>query len=127
MRFLSLLVVVIVGGAAFLLLGGLSQPVHFASDVQPVLVQNCAVCHRPGGEGFLRKNLDLRSYDSIMRGGSDGPVVIAGDPDPSLMLKVAEGRADSKLQSVHAVVLRGLSADDREKLRNWVKSGAKND
>src|SRR5215471_8389999 len=51
-------------------------PVSFASAVLPLLQSRCVNCH--GGQR-TEKGLNLNSYDSIMAGSQNGPVVTAGD------------------------------------------------
>ncbi|MGA2658419.1 MAG: c-type cytochrome domain-containing protein [Verrucomicrobiota bacterium] len=56
----------------------------FASEVQPVLQARCGACHnaqkRKGG-------LRVDSIDSLLRGGEDGPAIVAGNAAASLIIK----------------------------------------
>ncbi len=56
----------------------------FLDIVAPMLDQRCSNCHnRDKRQG----ELDLGSYDAMMRGGETGSVVVAGRPDVSEMLR----------------------------------------
>jgi uncharacterized membrane protein/mono/diheme cytochrome c family protein len=61
-----------------------SRPALFASEVQPVLQARCGACHnaqkRKGG-------LRMDSIDSLLRGGEDGPAIVAGNAAASLIIK----------------------------------------
>jgi cytochrome b subunit of formate dehydrogenase len=73
-----------------------------------VLDQRCSACH--GGSG----GLTVTSYADLMKGGKDGPVIIPGDPDNSLIVqKISGGTHPGK-----------LSADELNALKNWIKAGA---
>src|SRR6188472_4055401 len=48
--------------------------------VQEIFTKNCVGCH--GGEK-PKCDINLTSYEGVMKGGEDGPIVTAGDPDKS--------------------------------------------
>ena len=52
--------------------------------VLPIFQMRCVVCH---GKRRQEGGLDLRTQQSRMTGGRSGPVIVAGDPDASLLLK----------------------------------------
>jgi uncharacterized membrane protein len=56
----------------------------YVKHIHPVLDTNCVACH---GEGKSNGGLRLDTYASLMRGGDEGPSVIAGQPDRSPMLQ----------------------------------------
>src|SRR5689334_1858264 len=61
------------------------------NDVLPVLDRYCFKCHA----GVRQKSgLDLRSLDTILRGGERGPAVIPGKPDESRLLAFLAPDAD---------------------------------
>jgi mono/diheme cytochrome c family protein len=57
--------------------------VSFARDIQPIFDQVCVKCH--GGEK-TQKNLVLKSYNDLMQGSEDGPVIEPGNPGTSLLI-----------------------------------------
>lgn len=58
--------------------------VSFANDVMPILQSRCFNCH--GGEQ-TKEGLSVASYETLMAGSVNGPVVIPGDPDNSLLVQ----------------------------------------
>ena len=76
------------------------------------LFNKCTMCHGEGGQ----KGVDLRSYQSIMAGGDDGPIVIAGDPDNSLLVKVQSGSSPHFGQ---------FTETELAQIIDWIKGGAK--
>lgn len=72
----------------------------------------CVFCHSgPQPEA----NLDLSSYAGLLAGGQDGPVVVPGDPDASLIIIKQSGPDDHFGQVLD---------DELEALREWVANGA---
>jgi len=59
-----------------------NQPLTFEATIGPMLTARCGSCH---GEGGLN-DLNLTSYDAVLEGGLNGPAVIPGDPDNSLIV-----------------------------------------
>ena len=73
-------------GLAMFLAMSLSRPVAAASDVisfrediHPIIQIRCLICHKPGGDGYEKSGLDLRTYNSLMKGTKFGPIVTPGD------------------------------------------------
>jgi uncharacterized membrane protein len=92
----------------------------YARHIYPILDSNCVVCH---GEQKVKGHLRLDSYDHLMRGGSDGAVVIPGKPERSILLqRLMLPPTDKKF----------MPSDDRPALkpeevawiRAWVQQGA---
>ena len=70
-----------------------AAPINFMQHVAPILKQHCTSCH---GETRKRAGLDFSNYESALRGGSGGKVVIAGRASRSRMLELmtAENAAE---------------------------------
>jgi nitrate/TMAO reductase-like tetraheme cytochrome c subunit/mono/diheme cytochrome c family protein len=49
----------------------------------------CSGCHTAGGAA--PKGLDLSTYNAILQGGEDGPVIISGDSGNSLLIDIQSG------------------------------------
>ena len=81
----------------------------FASDVLPLFQAKCVACHGQMGE------LSLTTYDSVMRGGQSGPIVVANEPERSLLI--------AKMQEAHPAQ---LSASELSLVRAWIAAGAPN-
>ncbi len=93
-------------------------------DVTAILAAKCWVCH---GRREKMGGLDLRTHDSILRGGKTGAAVVAGRPEESLLVKriAAQEMPPPKLQEQYSV--RGLTDDELAKVRQWIADGARPD
>jgi hypothetical protein len=92
----------------------------YAKHIYPVFDANCVACH---GEGKVKANLRLDSYDRLMRGGEDGAVVIPGDPARSTLFKRITLPPDDK----HFMPSEGkppLKAEQIAWIKAWIAQGA---
>jgi hypothetical protein len=99
-----------------------ARQVSFELDVQPIFQSHCMKCHQPGGQGFEASGLDLRSYDSLMKGTKHGAVVVPGNTVASTLMVLIDGRADKSIRMPHNE--RPLLKQQVEIVRDWVKQGA---
>ena len=53
----------------------LTQRRVFADLIQPILERRCAACHGPEKH---KADLSVESYDTLLKGGKDGPVLVVG-------------------------------------------------
>ena len=88
----------------------------YTQRVEPILDENCYSCHQESQSGGLR----LDSYQSILKGGSRGPVVVPGDPETSIMIQAIRRVGKLKMPPKHP-----LESSEIEVLTEWVKAGAK--
>jgi hypothetical protein len=58
----------------------------FENHIRPVLSAQCFACHSAGSER-LRGGLRLDTREDLLKGGIDGPVIIPGNPDASLLIQ----------------------------------------
>ena len=58
----------------------------FDQKVKPLLAHHCYDCHSEKSKE-LKGNLKLDSLDGIMKGGANGPAVVAGDVENSFLLR----------------------------------------
>jgi len=94
-------------------------PTFFESRIRPVFVEHCYKCHS-GRIKSPKGGLRLDSREALLRGGGNGPAVVPGKPEDSLLFKalthegdVAEMPPDKKLPD-------RVLAD----IRRWIASGA---
>jgi WD40 repeat protein len=92
----------------------------FSRDVQPILKKNCAGCHQPASKA---SGLDLTTYQGFRTGGKRGASFAPGSPETSVVLKFVTGELKPPMP------LGGSPLPDQEiaTLRDWIKSGAKDD
>lgn len=103
-----------------------AQPeVSYKADVSPILHDYCLNCHQPGGKGYEKSGLDMRTYRSLMKGTKFGSVINPGDSFTSILIQVVDGRVNPAIKMPHGMDGR-LARDKIEVLKKWVGQGAKN-
>lgn len=96
--------------------GNGTPTVSYALDIQPVLTQDCIVCH--GGAG----GLSVDTYAGLMAGGNSGAVVVPGDPDQSRLIQRLEGT----IQPTMPLNAPELTTAEIDRIRQWILEGALN-
>jgi len=92
----------------------------FTVRVEPVFAQNCVGCHGPSRQ---KGNLRLDSYEGVLRGGKNGPIVKAGDLIHSeLFQRVSLATGSEKIMPPQGKP--ALSADQIKLLELWISAGA---
>ncbi len=103
---------------------GAAAQVSFKEDVFPILELRCLECHQPGGAGYEKSGLDMRTYESLMRGTNHGPIIIPGSVIESNLLAMIDRRTSPELWMPHG--RKKLSKCERQAIRFWVAQGARN-
>jgi hypothetical protein len=88
----------------------------FENRIRPLLIDNCYRCH---GADKQRGNLRLDSRDAILHGGDQGPAIIPGKPQESLLLRAVHHSDNLKMPPKKQLSRRQI-AD----LEQWVQGGA---
>lgn len=101
-----------------------SAEVSFSDDILPILKLRCVECHQPGGMGYEKSGLDLRSYESLMKGTRFGPVVVPRQPLISTLNAAIEWRTSSQIHMPYH--RKKLTACEIRLFRQWVAQGARN-
>jgi hypothetical protein len=104
------------GGASSGSSGFSGNDASFSGDVLPILQEHCASCHGDSG------GLSLESYQSVMYGRYNDPVVVPGNPDRSDLVDAVESGRMPKLVGFH----KELSETELEAIRLWITQGARN-
>lgn len=96
------------------------QTEFFEKKIRGVLVERCYKCHSQESEK-VKGGLLLDSRAGMLKGGDNGPVIVPGDPDRSLLIKAVR-YADEDLQ----MPPKNKKLPDQEiaDLEAWVKMGA---
>lgn len=97
----------------------------YKNDVLPILHDYCLSCHQPGGKGYEKSGLDMRTYESLMKGTKFGSVIKPGDSFTSILIQVIEGRVHASIKMPFGMS-GGLAKEKIETLKKWVDQGAKN-
>jgi hypothetical protein len=100
------------------------QEVSYKKDVTPIIHDYCLNCHQPGGKGFEKSGLDMRSYPSLMKGTQFGSVIKPGDSFTSIFIQVIEGRVHASIKMPYGMN-GGLAKENISVLKKWVEQGAK--
>jgi mono/diheme cytochrome c family protein/uncharacterized membrane protein len=92
----------------------------YAKHIDPIFESNCVSCH---GQSKMRGGLRLDSYEWLMKGGKDGPVIVAGKPGQSLLLERVTLPASRK-QFMPAEGRPPLRPEEIAWIRAWVQQDA---
>jgi hypothetical protein len=89
--------------------------------VRPIFEQRCFSCHNANKQ---RGQLNLTSYDTVMKGGKDGAVIVPGSPKDSDMYRRITLPATDK-DAMPAEEKAPLTDGQRAIIAWWIQSGAK--
>ena len=92
----------------------------YAMHISPIFDSNCANCH---GAAKSNGGLRLDSFDLLMKGGKDGLVIIAGDPEKSLLFHRVTLPPDHK-QFMPAEGRPPLRPEEIALMKAWIQQGA---
>jgi hypothetical protein len=109
------LLLLMIGGA----LAGQDAADLFATRIQPMLARDCQGCH---GEAMALSKLDLRSRESMLRGGARGPAIVPGKAAGSLLLRMLE--AKDGVQMPPGDASKRVGPEMVEAVRVWIDAGA---
>lgn len=94
-------------------------PVSYYRQVRPVLQRHCSGCHQPAKAGG---KLVLTSFEALLKGGENGPGIVAGKPDESTLVEFIIG--EKPQMPLKAEPLKKVQV---ELITRWVAEGAKDD
>ncbi|MEO6815059.1 MAG: c-type cytochrome domain-containing protein [Edaphobacter sp.] len=98
-----------------------ATPQFYTTRVQPILKEHCYRCH--GGFNH-RGGLSLATKAGILKGGHHGPVVVAGDPAKSLLVRLIRHEGPSGNSMPMPPKLPKISDADIATVTRWVQAGA---
>lgn len=88
----------------------------FARKIRPLLESKCFDCHSSRADE-VKSNLKLDTLEDVLKGGANGPAVVAGDVENSFLLKaIRYQEADYQMPPAGR-----LSDEDIKLVENWVK------
>ena len=90
-------------------------------DILPIVLLRCTTCH---GSRLQRGGVDLRTRESMVKGGENGPALIPGDPAASLMMQRIETEACPPRNQLLKYFVRRPPKPEVDKLREWIAEGA---
>ncbi len=91
---------------------------HFEKHVRPLLLEKCVRCHGPKQQ---RGGLRLDSRAALLAGGDNGPALVVGQPDKSLLIRAVKRQGELKMPPKEG---ERLDAAQVAALADWVRLGA---
>jgi WD40 repeat protein len=95
------------------------EPVSYDKDVEPILVNKCQTCH---AGSVTYGQLDMSTYESLMKGGKRGQPIIPGHSPESLLVKSA-GRTQKPLMPPKSE--EPLTPQELALIKLWIDQGAR--
>ncbi|MEX2262073.1 MAG: PSD1 and planctomycete cytochrome C domain-containing protein [Bryobacteraceae bacterium] len=96
-----------------------AQKAHVAEkDILPIFESKCLQCH---GETLKMANLDLRTRESMLKGGDKGPAFTPGHADQSLLIHRVTGKVGPKMPMPP---VPALTEPEVAILKDWINQGA---
>ncbi len=92
---------------------------YFTAKIEPLLKQRCYECHSHES-GKMKGGLTLDSKSGWEEGGDDGPAVVPGKPDESLLIKMVRWSDEDHQMPPK----KKLPDEEIALLIDWVKRGA---
>lgn len=93
-----------------------STGVSFVNDIKPIFDTRCIKCH---GVERVKEGLDMQTYENIMAGSRNGPVIEPGNADNSyLVQQIVDGEMPERGDPV--------TPDELQLIIDWVNQGALN-
>ena len=90
---------------------------YFEKNVRPLLVNNCNTCHSATTNS--KGGLHVDDRNGLLQGGNQGPAVVPGDPDHSILIQaVLQTEDDLKMPPK-----KRLSPEEIAVLTKWIKDG----
>ena len=97
-----------------------ADAINFPRDIRPILSENCFQCHGPDARA-RKGELRLDIADEAL--GHDPPVLVAGQPDNSVVWKRISSQ-DPDIRMPPPGSNRQLSDRQRKLIRRWIAEGA---
>ncbi len=102
---------------------GWEELAYFGQVVQPILNQNCKSCHNPRNR---KGDLDLSSYETLLKGGKDGSILTGGNPEASaLFSRLVLPKEDE--DHMPPKEKRQMQKEEIELIKAWIVLGGKTD
>jgi len=90
-------------------------------DIIPIMLLRCTVCH---GLHLQDAGLDLRTRESMLKGGKSGPAMVLGKPDQSLLVKMIRSGEMPPKKRLIQVGVKPVADAEAAKIARWIELGA---
>ncbi|QJE97915.1 PSD1 and planctomycete cytochrome C domain-containing protein [Luteolibacter luteus] len=91
----------------------------FEKKVRPILSEHCYGCH--SADTKAAGDLRVDDFNGLLNGGNNGPAVVPGDPEKSLLIQRIIHKEDRLLMPKESAPLSEAQIAD---LRTWISRGA---
>ncbi|MBP7142928.1 MAG: PSD1 domain-containing protein [Opitutaceae bacterium] len=96
----------------------------FEARIRPILAEKCFKCHSHSADR-IKGGLLLDSRAAVLQGGNSGPVIVAGNPDDSLLIQAIRYTGEDEDLRMPPKSQGGkLTGAQIADLEEWVKRGA---
>lgn len=86
----------------------------YTEDIQPIFERTCIACH----SGVVQQlNLQVTTYEGLMRGSLRGPVVAPGDAQNSVLWQM--------ISTGKMPMIGQLTLSEKDAVRRWIEEGAR--
>ena len=116
---IALLLTLPIGSAAVSAPADDAKIAFFEKNVRPILIKRCYECHSVES-GKSKGGLFIDSRDAILKGGDNGPALVAGNPDKSHIIESIRYQN----QDLQMPPKGAMPAAEVKTLEEWVKMGA---
>ncbi|MCH8922719.1 MAG: hypothetical protein IIA67_06170, partial [Planctomycetes bacterium] len=100
----------------------LGRKVDFEKDVLPIFRKNCLACHN---SSEAESDLVMETPQTILKGGGEGPSVVAGKSTGSLLLKMASHQMEPFMPPEdNDVGAKPLTPEQLGIIKKWIDEGA---
>jgi hypothetical protein len=89
----------------------------FQRDILPILEEFCVKCHSPAD---AHAELRLNSYENLLEGGDEGPIISPGNPEKSHLIEAIKHLEPPEMP-FHG---EPLTPNRIKAIENWVRMGA---
>ena len=86
-----------------------------------ILNLKCLLCH---GRRHQKGGLDIRTRESLLRGGVSGPAIVPGKPEESLLMKRIMNEEMPPQEHQARLSYRPITSAELEQLSSWISSEA---
>ena len=90
-------------------------------QITPIFLLRCTVCH---GGRKKEAGLDLRSRESMIKGGKSGPAMVPGKPDESLIVRKIRAAEMPPARKLVEVSVKFMRPSELQLLEGWIRAGA---
>ena len=99
------------------------KPVDFATEILPIFQQKCLACHN---KTEAENDLVLENAESILKGGIEGPAIVAGNAAASYLFKLAAHQDEPIMPPEdNEVGAKNLTSEELATLKLWIDQGGK--